>query len=238
MVQPASLLATLVTTLLLSAQAPGVAARGVVGLVKPRAYYCTNSKTVVEGNSCESIADKRCAISVSRFKSLNPSLDCDNLRLGQYFCCNEGAVPRDPECTNSKTIVAGNTCESIADKRCTISASQFKAFNPQLDCSNLKAGQPFCCNAGSVPLSTCTNVKTVVDGNTCANIAAQRCTISQDKLEQYNPHINCGTLEIGEKVCCMEGKVPFPQPNADGTCADRQVVCKMHLSLDLLAAHH
>ena len=234
MVQPTSLLATLVSTLLLSAQPPAVAASAL----QPRAYYCSNSKTVQDGNSCESIADKRCTISLSKFKTLNPHIDCGNLRTGQNVCCNEGAPPPDPDCSNSKTVQDGNSCESIADKRCTISLSQFKAYNPQIDCSNLKTGTPFCCNAGSVPLPTCTNVKTVQDGNTCANIASQRCTISQSKLEQYNPHINCDKLEIGDKICCMQGSVPFPQPNADGTCADRQVVGTSRLLFCLLAAHH
>lgn len=65
----------------------------------PRAY-CTNGKQVVEGNTCEIIADRRCTISVARLQQLNPQLDCSNLRVGQHFCCNEGAVRRDPECTN------------------------------------------------------------------------------------------------------------------------------------------
>ncbi len=163
--------------------ASGVSGRGVL---LPRTY-CTNAKQVVAGNTCETIADKRCTISLATFKSYNPNLDCANLRVGQNFCCNEGTVPRDADCTNSKTVVEGNTCETIADKRCTVSLATFKSYNPQLDCSNLKVGQIFCCNAGAVPLPACTNIKTVVEGNTCATIADKRCTISLSKFQDYNP---------------------------------------------------
>ncbi len=157
----------------------------------PRDADCTNTKTVVDGNTCETIADKRCTVSLATFKSYNPSLDCSNLRVGQNFCCNEGTVPRDADCTNTKTVVDGNTCETIADKRCTVSLATFKSYNPQLDCANLKVGQVFCCNAGAVPLPTCTNIKTVVDGNTCTTIADKRCTISLSKFQDYNPVSFC-----------------------------------------------
>ncbi|KAK4663417.1 hypothetical protein QC763_608160 [Podospora pseudopauciseta] len=214
----ASFLATVIAVIISGCT---VSARGVM---VPRAY-CTNGKQVVEGNTCEIIADRRCTISVARLQQLNPQLDCSNLRVGQHFCCNEGAVRRDPECTNYKTVVAGNTCASIADKRCTISESRFRQLNPHLDCSNLQVGTGFCCSEGSLPLPDCTNVKTVVEGNTCAIIADRRCTISLGNFVNYNPHIDCSRLEVGEKVCCMEGKLPEgPSPNADGTCQDRQVV--------------
>ena len=116
--------------------ASGVSSRSVL---LPRTY-CTNAKQVVAGNTCETIVDKRCTISLATFKSYNPNLDCANLRVGQNFCCNEGIVPRDADCTNSKTVVDGNTCETIADKRCIVSLATFKSYNPQLDCSNLKVG--------------------------------------------------------------------------------------------------
>ncbi|KAK4097161.1 carbohydrate-binding module family 50 protein [Parathielavia hyrcaniae] len=102
----------------------------------PRDHDCTNSKTAVEGNTCKSIADKRCTVSLVTIKSYNPRLDYSNFRLGQIFCCNAGAVPGpSPDCTNIKTVVEGNTCSIIADKRCTISLSQFQDYNPHIDCS-------------------------------------------------------------------------------------------------------
>ena len=156
------------------------------GLLVPRTY-CTNAKKVVEGNTCANIADKRCTISLTKFMSYNPNLDCDNLRVGQNFCCNEGTVPRDDECSNAKQVVEGNTCSNIADKRCTISLTKFMSYNPGLDCDNLKVGQWFCCNAGSVPLPTCTNIKTVNEGDTCTTIADKRCTVSLSKWMDYNP---------------------------------------------------
>jgi hypothetical protein len=180
MVTTRSILATTVAALLF---ASGVSGRGVL---RPRTY-CTNAKQVVEGNTCENIADKRCTISLAQFKSYNPNLDCSNLRVGQNFCCNEGTVPRDADCTNHKTVVEGNTCATIADKRCTISLTKFTSLNPHLDCSNLRVGQAFCCNEGAVPLPDCTNIKAVLEGNTCAIIADKRCTITLSKFQDYNP---------------------------------------------------
>jgi hypothetical protein len=180
MVPTRSLLATTVAALLF---ASGVSGRGVV----LRRAYCTNAKQVAEGNTCAQIADKRCTIPLAQFMSYNPNLDCSNLRVGQNFCCNEGTVPRDADCTNHKTVVEGNTCATIADKRCTISLAKFTSLNPHLDCSDLKVGQAFCCNEGAVPLPDCTNVKTVLQGNTCGIIADKRCTITLSKFQDYNP---------------------------------------------------
>ncbi|KAK4663433.1 hypothetical protein QC763_608300 [Podospora pseudopauciseta] len=202
--------------------------RGLAG----RQEYCSNVKQVVAGNTCETIADKRCTISLDRFLSYNPGIDCKNLWVGQNVCCTEGATPPpaplvpapDPYCTNWKTVQADQTCEYMADKRCTVSLSTFKSRNPHLDCNNLKVGTTFCCNAGRVPPENeCSNSKTVMAGNTCLQIADKRCTISIAKFIEYNPQLNCqddNGLKIGEPFCCNYGRVPppGPPPNADGTC--------------------
>lgn len=129
------------------------------------------------GNTCLSIAEKRCTISIEKFYEYNPALKdaCikGTIQVGQKFCCNPGAVPPPdpvvpapvPYCTNWKTVIKGHTCAHMADKRCTVSLSTFTSRNPQLNCagSGPVEGQTFCCNEGRVPpANECTNVKTVV----------------------------------------------------------------------------
>ncbi|KAJ3492170.1 hypothetical protein NLG97_g5467 [Lecanicillium saksenae] len=55
---------------------------------------------------------------------------------------------------------------------------------------------------------------------------AQRCGISQDKLEEYNPRDHfCNTLVKDETVCCSAGTLPekIPNGNNDGTCVTKSV---------------
>ncbi|KAK0661204.1 hypothetical protein QBC41DRAFT_368572 [Cercophora samala] len=210
--------------------------RGLAG----RQEYCSNVKKVVAGNTCEIIARDRCTISLDKFRSYNPGIDCENLWVGQNVCCTEGAVPPpaplvpapDPYCTNWKTVQSGQSCEYMADKRCTVSLSTFKSRNPHLDCNSPKVGATFCCNAGRVPPENeCSNSKTVVAGNTCLQIADKRCTISIEKFVEYNPQLNCqddNGLKVGEPFCCNYGRVPppGPPPNADGTCKTAVVADK------------
>lgn len=65
----------------------------------------------------------------------------------------------------------------------------------------------------------CTTAK-VNAGEGCFDIA-QRCGISQAKLEEYNPRDHfCNTLVKDETVCCSAGTLPehIPNGNSDGTC--------------------
>ncbi|KAK0726585.1 hypothetical protein B0T21DRAFT_422331 [Apiosordaria backusii] len=191
--------------------------------------YCSNWKTVQSGQSCEYMADKRCTVSLSTFKSRNPQLDCNNLRTGQTFCCNEGRVPPEKECSNSKTVMEGNTCLQMADKRCTISIEKFVEYNPQLDCTGngLKIGEPFCCNYGRVPPpgpppnadGTC-KTAVVADKDGCDSLAA-KCGISGDYITMFNPQAGfCANLVEGQTFCCGRGNLPDlrPKKNADGSC--------------------
>lgn len=62
---------------------------------------------------------------------------------------------------------------------------------------------------------------TVNAGDGCWALA-QRCGISQQTLESYNPAKDfCNTLQPGQKVCCSKGTLPNnrPKPNPDGSCA-------------------
>jgi chitinase len=66
----------------------------------------------------------------------------------------------------------------------------------------------------------CKTVK-VVSGDSCASLATE-CGITGNQFEQYNSDVSnlCGTLAVGQFVCCTEGTLPdpTPQPNSDGSC--------------------
>ncbi|KAI2999287.1 unnamed protein product [Aspergillus niger] len=66
---------------------------------------------------------------------------------------------------------------------------------------------------------TCSYTQAVA-GDGCWSLA-ERCGITQDDLESYNPVSDfCNTIEVGQYVCCSSGSLPdfSPQPNADGSC--------------------
>jgi len=68
----------------------------------------------------------------------------------------------------------------------------------------------------------CTPYK-IQSGDWCAGIAQTRCNnIKLSDLYKYNPGLEakCGSLKVGEYVCCTAGTMPDMDPpgNADGTC--------------------
>ncbi|KAI9778945.1 MAG: hypothetical protein M1816_003793 [Peltula sp. TS41687] len=73
--------------------------------------------------------------------------------------------------------------------------------------------------------ATCSSIK-VVSGDSCGSLAS-KCGITGDQFTQYNPKSDlCGTLAVGQAVCCSMGTLPdlTPKPNADGYCASYLVV--------------
>jgi len=133
-------------------------------------------------------------------------------RLRQTFCCNEGRVPPENECSNAKTVVKGDNCLQIADKRCTVSIAKFVEYNPQLDCNSLRTGsqiglqigEPFCCNSGRVPPpgpapnadGTC-KTGTVAAKDGC-DMLASKCGITGDYITQFDPKSGfCSSLKPG-----------------------------------------
>lgn len=68
-------------------------------------------------------------------------------------------------------------------------------------------------------------VESVIDGDSCGALA-ERCGISPQDFEKYNPDKNlCSSLVPGQRVCCSAGTLPDirPKPDEDGTCATHLV---------------
>ncbi|KAJ3505091.1 hypothetical protein NLJ89_g7596 [Agrocybe chaxingu] len=55
--------------------------------------------------------------------------------------------------------------------------------------------------------------------STCWDIAVA-ANINTDQLIQFNPGLDCGALQLGQKLCVTAGDLPStaPQPNPDGSC--------------------
>ncbi|KAH6645531.1 hypothetical protein BKA67DRAFT_527068 [Truncatella angustata] len=115
---------------------------------------------------------------------------------------------------NTYTTQAGDTCDSIAIAN-SVSAATMYYTNPNiLNCSSIFEGTSLCLPA------TCDNVYSVVDDDTCLNIAVHAGTITS-KIITWNSQLNwnCSNLQDpnpywGSTLC-----VSSPGGNYTGTAA-------------------
>ncbi|KAJ3515636.1 hypothetical protein NLJ89_g1634 [Agrocybe chaxingu] len=79
------------------------------------------------------------------------------------------------------------------------------------DCTTATVGSPY---------SNCWDI----------SVAAQ---INLDQLLQFNPGLDCGALQIGQKLCVTAGDLPTttPQPNPDGSCQTYKTVAGDYCAL-------
>ncbi|KAK8121914.1 glycosylhydrolase family 18-6 [Apiospora sp. TS-2023a] len=128
---------------------------------------------------------------------------------------------------NSITVQPNNGCADLAG-RCGLSPSQFMAYNPSLDCSQLQPGQPVCCSSGTIanyppvnsPDGACYPYW-IQDGDYCGKIGAQY-NLSQAQIESYNKQtwgwMGCKNLMSGYSICLSNGSPPMPAPVAGAVC--------------------
>ncbi|KAJ7636394.1 hypothetical protein FB45DRAFT_741647 [Roridomyces roridus] len=127
--------------------------------------------------------------------------------------CAPSTASSDPVCSEIYTVVSGDTCGAIETKT-GVSDAQLHSLNPFInnDCSNLVIGLPLCVSPGSTsPPSGCTQMYTVVSGDTCGAIES-KTGISDATLHSLNPTINnaCSNLQIGQTLCVGGGSNPPP----------------------------
>ncbi|CAI5998914.1 unnamed protein product [Closterium sp. NIES-64] len=108
-----------------------------------------------------------------------------------------------PQCGQTYTSVAGDTCDAIATKY-NIALSTFMSLNPALSCeSALKIGL-YLCVAPKTALTTvnCTSWYTVLQGDNCPNIW-NAANLTEPLFLAINPGIRCQApyLQVGQKVC-------------------------------------
>ncbi|KAK9759459.1 hypothetical protein K7432_017553 [Basidiobolus ranarum] len=162
------------------------------------------SYTVKSGDTCSTIATSN-GINIDRLQSVNPTMKCDQLAVGQLICipllCQNGE--------KSSPVKVGDTCEKIATSW-KVTLDQLLKSNSGLDCKTLVAGQLICQPGTGTTTPTPTTSPVVCGkdaiqysikaGDTCYAIAT-KFTISVEKLQVANPSLKCDQLIMGQAVC-------------------------------------
>ena len=179
---------------------------------------CSNIYTTKNGDGCYRIAELH-QLSLYSLLSLNPNLDCNNVRAGQRICVPKGSVSLEPSSIKYNLVNCGtkyviqsrdSTCSSLVSQN-RISWNAFYELNPGIDCSNLRIGNVVCMPTvvqQSVTkiyynVDTCGLVYQVRSGDVCQTICNYyRLQLSQ--FYQLNPEISCESLHIGDRVCVMQ----------------------------------
>ncbi|KAJ6586053.1 hypothetical protein B0H19DRAFT_926346, partial [Mycena capillaripes] len=89
---------------------------------------CAQTYTVVSGDTCSAIESKT-GVSDAQLHALNPAINsgCTNLQVGQTLCVSGGSG-----CTQTYTVVSGDTCAAIESKT-GVSDAQLHALNPAIN---------------------------------------------------------------------------------------------------------
>ncbi|KAJ1559602.1 hypothetical protein HK405_010006, partial [Cladochytrium tenue] len=184
---------------------------------------CETTVLIKDGDTCASIA-ANADIALSKLRSLNTFLDCNNLQANQMLCIATESSGSSNElgdmslCVANYTIQADDTCEGISTEF-DITITQLLTLNEYLDCVNLDAGSSVCVegyadnsttliggpksgssNATNVPVSECASVITVSSSQTCLSLT-NLYDISISDLFKWNSNLDCWHLTDGEKVC-------------------------------------
>lgn len=192
---------------------------------KSTAGGCASYWVVGNGDICYNIA-QILQISLSTLLSLNPDLDCYNLKIGQQLCTkaanrNVGFSKRsvselgtnESGCTRRHLVNKGESCWTIANAN-GLDLADFLKLNPSLNCDPLYAGDKVCV-AKTTEMVDCFKKHTVRSGDTCYEIAKLH-SITISELLARNPGLDCDLLQIDRNVCVSK-KTPAtkraPVPN-------------------------
>lgn len=98
---------------------------------------CPRTYTVKSGDTCSNLWNYY-KIDQNSFTAWNPSINCNNLQIGQLIC-----IPNSNTCANPYTIRSGDYCYSIYTSK-GMTSDRFYSLNPGIDCANLQVGQIVC----------------------------------------------------------------------------------------------
>ncbi|OZJ03231.1 hypothetical protein BZG36_03449 [Bifiguratus adelaidae] len=126
-------------------------------------------------------------------------------------------------CTSTYKVKSGNNCGGIANAF-KMTTAGFKACNPGLSCSHLKAGTTVC-TACPAAQPVCNKVYRVGSSETCGSLTTAK-KISLTTFQMCNPGVSCvGSLPAGEHVClscnaaplAITSVAPTPMPKTTST---------------------
>ncbi|KAK9839101.1 hypothetical protein WJX74_009550 [Apatococcus lobatus] len=162
---------------------------------------CQKYYRVQSGDTCWALRTKR-LLSQQELLSLNPGLNCTNLKIDQQLC-----LPDSPQssvnCTRFLEIQSGDTCWALAGNN-RVTLDQFKQMNPRLDCASLQIGSPVCIRAPSIAPAAnqtnyCSSMATTKPKDSCNSLAAQYST-TVARLAQINPGLDCSQSSVGASL--------------------------------------
>jgi len=152
--------------------------------VIPITPTCNYLYTLFPGDSCDSLAIAY-KTTVIELITLNPTLSCNNLPIGQKICVpfvDSPNIPISPTCTNYYTIFGTDTCQSISLAYAT-SIDVLLSLNPSLNCNHLPFGTTICVPQINNPLPTPAPVQPI---QSCSNFYTTFYGDSCDKLVSYS----------------------------------------------------
>ena len=183
---------------------------------------CANYYQLFVGDSCDTIA-AAFRVSTQTLLSLNPSLNCQTLPVGQYICvpslsnnnvvvATTPAATTFPTCSNYYQLCSVDTCASISAAY-GITLQQLYYLNPSINCQSLAVGQYICVPSVNAPTTTatppvtyqpttaCQNYYLISAGDTCTSVAQRYGTTTQT-ICSLNPGIDCQqALPAGRYIC-------------------------------------
>ncbi|CAI5523286.1 unnamed protein product [Closterium sp. Naga37s-1] len=169
---------------------------------------CTATYIVTPADNCTSLANTFFAGSLANLQRANP-LVCTTGRPvypSQAICTSvttAGTSVTVPQCGQTYSSVAGDTCSSVATKY-LISLATFTGLNPGLSCTgSLPIGSYLCVASKTVQTTVnCTATYTVLQGDNCPNIW-NAANLTEQTFLAINPGIRCQApyLQVGQKVC-------------------------------------
>ncbi|KXJ87189.1 glycoside hydrolase superfamily, partial [Microdochium bolleyi] len=215
-----------------------------------RAGTCRAAK-VDFGDSCWSVAQEKCGISLQELYTLNGIDDsyCASMATGEELCCSDrgGQMSRecytlpwaltadDGECKYT-VIEEKDRCGAIAT-RCNLSLAKLVEYNggdQTAFCNNLKPKTAACCSSGRKPdfkpkpqaNGDCA-VHEVQKDDGCWAIA-DKYHLNQTELHKLNVGktwgwAGCGSLLADQKICISEGRPPMPVQVQNVTCGPQVI---------------
>lgn len=160
----------------------------------------TFSYIIQSGDTFYTLA-QRYGTTLPALVSANPTVNFNNLQIGQTVCIPRQPIfPACPE-GNYYTIKPGDTLYSLA-RFYNVSLDDLLEANPTTDPNRLQVGQVICIPVATPPV-TCpqgTMGYTIQAGDTFYRLA-RRYNISVDALIRANPNIDPDALLIGQNIC-------------------------------------
>ncbi|MBM7614062.1 LysM peptidoglycan-binding domain-containing protein [Alkaliphilus hydrothermalis] len=168
--------------------------------------------TIKSGDTFYSLAIRN-NTTIEAIQAANPTVDPNNLQVGQVICIPTGTPPPPPppppatcpEGTTAYTIKAGDTFYSLSIRyNTTIEAIQ--VANPTVDPNNLRIGQVICIPRTTPPTCpTGTTPYTIKSGDTFYNLSI-RYNTSVEAIRRANPGVDPDALRVGQ-IICMPGSL-------------------------------